>query len=170
MAGSGLTLSEIQEQEAQAHSTRVKLYEALEQRLQMPVVAYFASFDAGFDAMIEDQDAGVLQDVLQARGIKGDVALMISSPGGFPESAERFVSVCRSFADKGQFIALVPGLAKSAATMICFGADQIIMSESSELGPVDPQVPFMDGNQVNWLPAHTLVKTYDELFQEAVKT
>lgn len=164
-----LTLSAIQEQAAQAHSTRVDLYQSLEDEIGTPVVAYFAAFDHR-GSMIQDDDASMLQDVLQASGIKGDFTLMISSPGGFPESAERFVSVCRAFADGGKFSVLVPGLAKSAATMIAFGADEIIMSEVSELGPVDPQVPISNGNGYQLVPAYTLVKVYDGLFRGATRS
>lgn len=36
--------------------------------------------------------------------------------------------------------ALVPEVASSGATMICLGSSNIVMSEISQLGPVDPQV------------------------------
>jgi hypothetical protein len=34
---------------------------------------------------------------------------------------------------------IIPDMAKSAATILCLGADHILMSPSSDLGPVDPQ-------------------------------
>ncbi len=42
------------------------------------------------------------------------------------------------------------------------------MSQTSELGPVDPQVPYDIGlGQPTLVPADTIVKTYDRLFEEA---
>ena len=41
---------------------------------------------------------------------------------------------------------IVPDLAKSAATLMVLGADSILMSDTSELGPIDPQVVLADGN------------------------
>jgi ClpP class serine protease len=99
------------------------------------------------------------------------MALMISSPGGDGLSAERIVNLCRSYSGTGEFWAIVPGKAKSAATMICFGASRIIMGPSSELGPVDPQLIFRseDGTRKQF-SAHNLVNSYDSLFSRAVDT
>ena len=48
----------------------------------------------------------------------------------------------------GDFRLVVPDTAKSAATLIGLGATEIVMSTTSELGPIDPQVmlPDRDGN------------------------
>jgi hypothetical protein len=41
---------------------------------------------------------------------------------------------------------IVPDFAKSAGTLIALGADSIVMSDTSELGPIDPQVIRSDGD------------------------
>ena len=41
---------------------------------------------------------------------------------------------------------IVPDYAKSAGTLIALGANVILMSDSSELGPIDPQVVLADAN------------------------
>jgi hypothetical protein len=43
-----------------------------------------------------------------------------------------------------QFEVIVPHMAKSAATLICFGASCIHMGPTAELGPVDPQVKYIN--------------------------
>src|SRR5260370_31442730 len=68
------------------------------------------------------------------------LVLMISSPGGDTLAAERVVNICRAYSGTGDYWALVPGRAKSAATIICMGASKIIMAAPSELGPVYPQI------------------------------
>ena len=68
-----------------------------------------------------------------------DVMLMILSPGGSIEPAYQVSTLCKSYS-KSKFVTVVPRRAKSAATLIAIGADQIHMGPLSQLGPIDPQV------------------------------
>src|SRR5262245_31717102 len=52
--------------------------------------------------------------------------------------------------------------------MVCLGADRILMSPTSELGPVDPQVYSGTPPGGHWVAAHYMIKAYDELFNTAV--
>jgi hypothetical protein len=64
--------------------------------------------------------------------------LLIHSNGGEADSAYRLIKFLR-----GRYAtvnALVPLHAKSAATLMCLGADRIIMGEFAHLGPVDVQL------------------------------
>jgi ClpP class serine protease len=81
-------------------------------------------------------------------------------------AAERILNLCRQYSD-GAFHVLVPKQAKSAATMICFGADVIHMSKTSELGPIDPQVPEAIGDSFEFIPADLVINSYRRLLQEA---
>jgi ClpP class serine protease len=63
--------------------------------------------------------------------------LFLSSPGGDGEVAVRLVRALQ--ARCSELTIIVPGMAKSAATIICLGADHILMGPASDLGPVDPQ-------------------------------
>lgn len=67
---------------------------------------------------------------------------------------------------------IVPKMAKSAATMICFGADQILLGPTSELGPIDPQIPKRDesGRVVDYQAAHEIIEAYEELLRKANAT
>jgi hypothetical protein len=68
-----------------------------------------------------------------------DVALILFSRGGRIEPAYQVAKVCKKYA-KNRFIALVPRFAKSAATLIAIGADEIHIGPLGELGPIDPQI------------------------------
>ena len=68
-----------------------------------------------------------------------DVTLIIQSPGGEIEPAYQISKVCKAFA-KEKFRVVVPRYAKSAATLISLGADEIHMGPLSHLGPIDPQI------------------------------
>ena len=67
---------------------------------------------------------------------------------------------------------IVPKMAKSAATMICFGADRILLGPTSELGPIDPQIPKRDesGKVVDYQAAHEIIEAYEELLTKANTT
>lgn len=70
---------------------------------------------------------------------RGDkIELLIYSPGGHPEIAYQMMKFLR-----GRFKTvnvIVPLGAKSAATLMCLGADKIYMGELAELGPIDIQL------------------------------
>jgi hypothetical protein len=94
--------------------------------------------------------------------------LMISSGGGDGLAAERMIEVCRRYSGTGEYEVIVPGKAKSAATMVCFGASKIYMGPTSELGPVDPQVTIVDGGLLRRISAFHIVQSYETLFHDAI--
>ena len=68
-----------------------------------------------------------------------DVLLILLSRGGEAEPAYQISKLCKSFAH-GKFVAVVPRHAKSAATLVAIGADEIHMGPLGQLGPIDPQI------------------------------
>lgn len=64
------------------------------------------------------------------------IDLFLYSAGGDTMVPWRLVSMIREHCE--QFSVLVPYKAHSAATMIALGADEIVMSNLSELSPIDP--------------------------------
>jgi hypothetical protein len=65
--------------------------------------------------------------------------LIIHSRGGHVEPAYLISKTCKRLS-KNKFIVAVPRKAKSAATLVALGADEIHMGLMSELGPIDPQI------------------------------
>ena len=68
-----------------------------------------------------------------------DVYLFLVSRGGQIEPAYLISKICKTYA-KTRFSVAIPRIAKSAATLIALGADEIHMGMLGELGPIDPQV------------------------------
>lgn len=132
-------------------------------------MAFFTSFEWG--VVIDDPDATMLEEVLQNSNLTGrELVLLLNSPGGNGLTAERIVNVCRSYCPAG-FSVVVPKMAKSAATMICMGARRIIMSPTSELGPVDPQIPIRsDDGTYSYRAAHEIIESYNQLIRTAVRS
>ncbi len=68
--------------------------------------------------------------------------LILHSGGGYAGPAYLTGKICKQFSNKN-FIVVVPRYAKSAATLLSCGADEIHMGKLSELGPIDPQINNM---------------------------
>lgn len=66
------------------------------------------------------------------------ILLVINNRGGRIEPAYLLSKTCKENSPK--FSVAVPRRAKSAATLICLGANEIHMGSMSELGPIDPQI------------------------------
>jgi ClpP class serine protease len=68
------------------------------------------------------------------------LTLLLHTPGGVTNAAETIVAYLYSkFAN---IEVVVPTYAMSAGTMISLAADSIVMGRQSQLGPIDPQMPF----------------------------
>jgi ClpP class serine protease len=157
----------VQREVHQAYDLRRPLIQKLEENFGARVVTMFTSFQR-LESQITDNDAEMLESVLSVEHDNGGkLVLVLNSAGGQALAAERIVNVCREYSDH-QFEVAVPHMAKSAATMICFGADAIHMSKTAELGPVDPQVPMRDDiENPPWISAEEYVRSYNELLEAA---
>jgi hypothetical protein len=153
----------------QGHRTRVDAIKNVEGHLGgRTLVTFFTSFSHTVE--IDSDDCDKLISVLQHADLTPGLALMIDSPGGDGLAAERIVNACRAYSGTHEYWAIVPGRAKSAATIICMGASKIMMVPSSELGPVDPQIIRREANVWRQFSAYSLVSGYDRLFASGVRT
>lgn len=164
--GKDSPFSQVLHEVGQHPEVRQKLIKKLEKLYDANVVAYFTSFSDP-SGWIDDSDAEMLESILAVEQGQGKLVLILNSPGGQGLAAERIVNVCRAYSGDN-FEVIVPHMAKSAATMICFGAQRIHMSKTAELGPVDPQLPYKDdeGN-TRWISADEYVRSYEQLFDSA---
>ncbi len=162
-----LVFQQISTEQTQAHPTRRELFITLEKLLKRPVITFFTSFR--FPVMIDDSDPAMLEGVLQKMDLSEGFALVINSPGGDGLAAERIINVCKSYSGTNEFWAIVPAKAKSAATMICFGASKIFLGSTSELGPIDPQITIQAEESLKRFSAYNIVESYRDLFGRAIK-
>jgi hypothetical protein len=93
------------------------------------------------DDSINAFDLDEIYEALQKTNLNRDkdVLLMLLSHGGVIEPAYQISKLCKGFA-REKFVVVVPRQAKSAATLIAIGADEIHMSILGQLGPIDPQL------------------------------
>ncbi len=108
-------------------------------------------FVCGEDAMIKRDDTLGFVDLLFNIKKGEDIDLLLHTPGGDPDAAEKLITLVHKKVETGSLHVIVPDFAKSAGTLMALGPNKIIMSDSSELGPIDPQITLEDGrgNRIN---------------------
>jgi hypothetical protein len=117
------------------------------------------SYVAGLGTMINRDDTVPLVDLLHNVPEGKDLDLLLHTGGGDIDAAEKLVSMMRQRVGSARLRVIVPDFAKSAGTLIALGADAIVMSDTSELGPIDPQIVRYDtvGNGL----AHSVLSYLD---------
>ncbi len=120
---------------------------------------------------ISQQDTDDLMKLLRRGDLGASITLLLDSPGGNVDSAEKMVHLVREACQSpsgtnGDLEIVIPNQAKSAATIVALGADRILMSDSSELGPIDPQIPTKDGHLV---PVLALIRAYEQAEERCKK-
>ena len=87
---------------------------------------------------LEQSDFYIFRDFLSDKGHLENIDVYLETPGGSGETAEE---IGRFLHDKFQSVSFViSGEAKSAGTIIALSGDEILMTESGSLGPIDAQV------------------------------
>ena len=86
---------------------------------------------------------------------------MIHSGGGDIHVAYQMVELMRMHTKR--LFACVPLYAKSAATLICLGADEIVMEKLAQLGPLDTQVFEEKGGKADFTSALNPFKALEQL-------
>lgn len=116
--------------------SRRELIEEIEHDTQRELIVYIANLQHPGGG-IDRNDVMAFGDLLDK--VKGtNLDLLLQSPGGDIDVAEKIVYMCRGRTDN--FRVIVTESAKSAATLIALAADEIVMGDTSELGPIDPQI------------------------------
>ena len=96
--------------------------------------------------------------------LKGpDLDLIIHSPGGSVEATEAIGEYLRK---RFSYIrAFVPHMAMSAATILSFVADEIVMADHAQLGPIDPQFLLHTSFGFRMVPAQAITEQFERARQ-----
>lgn len=70
--------------------------------------------------------------------------LVLGTYGGDPHAGYRIARAAIHYYGSDNFSILIPAFCKSAGTLICIGASELIMFDKSELGPLDVQIQKRD--------------------------
>ena len=122
-----------------SRETRKRLISALEKKRNSKIIAYITSDRPNLSSQIAEDTIPIIyeQILLIEPKERKNIDLFIYSRGGDSDTPWSIVSMFRESTGDGKFNVIIPYRAHSAATMIALGADEIIMTEKGELGPVD---------------------------------
>ena len=87
--------------------------------------------------LVQD-DYFIIHDLLKDKKDYKKLDFYIETPGGKGETAEEIVRCLRKNFDEVSFV--VSGEAKSAGTIMVLSGDEILMTETGSLGPIDAQI------------------------------
>ena len=142
-------------------SVRLETFRRIEKRMKRPLLCYVTrtwNVPPGSPAFIDDGDLLGFSDLIDS--VTGnEVDIFIISNGGSAEATERIVQRLRDRFSDVRFI--VPSNAYSAATLMCFSGNKILMLPEGTLGPIDPQL--------NGTPARAILRAFETLEERLAK-
>lgn len=120
---------------------RQMLIRAIEEECGPCLICYVS----GKRATIDRDDTAGFMEMLHNIRPEENVDLLLHTRGGDVDAAEKVMALVQATVGGGQLRVIIPDFAKSAGTLMALGADTLIMSDSSELGTIDPQIWSDDG-------------------------
>ena len=142
---------------------RQELIRQIQQSTQSRLICYVA----GHRSSIDQDDIMPFVDLMHNVPAGEDIELLLHTTGGSADAAEKLMLMVRTKVGQATLRVIVPDFAKSAGTMMVLGADHVVMSDSSELGPIDPQTYFLDSSGNARLQA---VQNYIDAYEEHANT
>lgn len=140
---------------------RVVYIDRLEQLRDSKVLVYFAY------TPLDDSILVPLYKQLKEIGHTRKIDLVLHSYGGAVDTPFKVVMLIREFCE--EFAVIVPFVAKSAASMLVLGADEVVMGPISELGPIDPLVKHPVYKDV-WVPVQAVWHCLDYLQRSIINS
>lgn len=121
-----------------SRENRLRLIRKIESLRQSAVIAYITGDRENVGTRVAPDIIRIFHQHLEALGTKPRIDLFLYTRGGDVLTPWRLVNLIREYTD--YFSVLVPFRAYSAGTLICLGANEIVMGKMGELGPIDPSV------------------------------
>jgi hypothetical protein len=120
-----------------SYAVRKKLYKKIGTIRQSRVLAFVTGDRRGLEAQIGSDALDLFGELLD--GYKdAKLSLVLYTRGGDTLAAWSLVNLLREFCHELEII--VPSKCHSAGTLMCLGADNVIMTKQATLGPIDPSV------------------------------
>lgn len=127
----------------EARYQRQELIKRIQVQTQHRLICYVAGSSP--QCMIQPDDTLPFVDLLHNVHQGENLGLLLHTIGGSVDVAEKLMRLVRSsIGQDADLRIIVPEFAKSAGTVMVLGADSVVMSDTSELGPIDPQLRFAD--------------------------
>jgi hypothetical protein len=120
------------------YTHRKAKYAELEKDRASRVIAYITSDRPGLETEIHPEVYDLFTNHLDLIGVQKKISLYLYTRGGSTLTAWSLVNLIRQFCD--EFEVVIPSKAHSAGTLICLGANRIVMTKQATIGPIDPSI------------------------------
>jgi len=120
------------------YSERLALYKKIEKLRKSKVLLYVTGDRRNLETRIHSEVADFFADHLDTFHLPKKISLILYSRGGDTLAGWMIVNMIRLFCE--EFEVIIPSKAHSTATLICLGADKIVMTKQATLGPIDPSI------------------------------
>ncbi|MDN5344870.1 MAG: hypothetical protein PWQ18_982 [Clostridia bacterium] len=117
---------------------RLTLLQQVEEERRSAVICYFTGDRENLGTRVAPDVIRVFYRHLLALGPRPRIDLFLYTRGGDVLTPWRLVNLLREFTP--YLSVLVPFRAASAGTLLCLGANEVVMGRLGELGPIDPSV------------------------------
>jgi len=117
---------------------RIELYKQLEEMRDSRLLVYTTSTRQNLETQIASDILPMFTEHLDKIKKARKISLFLYTNGGNTLTAWSLVNLIRSFCD--EFEVIIPANCFSSGTLICLGANNIVMTKQATLGPIDPSV------------------------------
>lgn len=115
---------------------RIDLYRQIETERQSKLLVYITGDKPGMETQISEEVHDHFVNHLDKFNLPNKITLYLYTRGGNTMAAWALINLLKQFCNEYEVI--VPSKARSAGTLICLGANNIIMTKQATLGPIDP--------------------------------
>lgn len=117
---------------------RLELYRQIEESRGSKLLVYITSTRQGLETQIANDILPKVSEHLDKIGDVEKISLYLYTNGGNTLTAWSLVNLIRSFCKN--FEVIIPANCFSSGTLICLGANTLIMTKQAVLGPIDPSI------------------------------
>lgn len=121
-----------------AYLQRKILYTEIEKRRNSNLIVYITGDRRNWETQIHQEVLNFFINHLDILEDDKKITLYLYTRGGNTLAAWSLVNLLRQFCKELEII--VPSKAHSAGTLICLGANTVVMTKQATLGPIDPNV------------------------------
>mgnify|MGYP002574460521 FL=1 len=113
---------------------RLKLYRQLEEKRNSKLLVYVTGTRPGLETQIANDILPKISKHLDKIGDAEKISLYLYTNGGNTLTAWSLVNLIRSFCKN--FEVIIPANCFSSGTLICLGANNLVMTKQATLGPI----------------------------------
>lgn len=117
---------------------RLELYKQIEQERNSKLIVFTTGDKVGMETQISSEMPEYFVNHLDKFNLPKKISVLLYTRGGDTMAAWSLINLIKQFCDEYEVI--VPSKARSAGTLICLGAKNVVMTKQATLGPIDPSL------------------------------